>query len=195
MTEKGNEGRDRADWSLVEKRMRARDGSLPESGESTFALDRIGGGDPDNSIVPKAVSVPLPDTDTPRGILMQFRRNQIDRRTALKAIQAQYDAQLDALRYQLQKAVSVSNARADRIAEEFLKKLDSEHLEVLKDLGLRNAETRATALIQVRDMIAAKLKEVQTKNWPQQLLDRTIDDLVDLEKRVCAEMMKELGSQ
>jgi len=64
----------------------------------------------------------------------------------------------------------------------------------LKDLGLRNAETRASALIEVRDMIAAKLGEVQKKKWPQPLVDRTIDDLLDLEKRVCAEMMKELGA-
>jgi hypothetical protein len=97
------------------------------------------------------------------------------------------------LRYQLRKAVSVSNARADRIAEEFLKKLDSEHLQVLKELGLRNAETRADGLIKVRDMIAAKLMEVQTKNWPQLLVERAVDDLLDLERRVCGEMLKELG--
>jgi F0F1-type ATP synthase membrane subunit b/b' len=125
---------------------------------------------------------------------MQWKKNQLDRTTALQAIQAQYNAQLDALRYHLGKAVSVSNARADRIAEEFLKKLDSEHIQILKELGLRNAETRATALIEVREMIFIKLKELETKKWPQPLVDRTIRDLFDLEKRVCAEMMKELGA-
>jgi len=100
---------------------------------------------------------------------------------------------LDALRYHLGKAVSVSNARADRIAEEFLKQLDSEHIQVLKELGLRNAEVRATALIEIREMIFKKLKELETKKWPQPLIDRTLEDLFDLEKRVSGEMMKELG--
>jgi hypothetical protein len=195
MTEKPNPEPENIDWSRVETRSKARskEGGTSESELVVYPLERAENA-PTHSIVPAAVAVTLPDTETPRGILLQWKKNKIDRRTALQAIQAQYDSQLDALRYQLQKAVSVSNARADRLAEEFLKKLDSEHIQVLKDLGLRNAETRATALIEVRDMIAAKLKEVQTKKWPPSLVDRTIDDLLDLEKRVCAEMMKELGS-
>ncbi len=192
MSEQSNQEPDNIDWSRVEARMRSRQGASPETEQATYPLERKEG-DQDHSIVPASIAVPLPETDAQRGIVMQWKRNQIDKKTALQAIQAQYDAQLDALRYQLRKAVTVSNARADRIAEEFLKKLDSEHIQVLKDLGLKNAETRARALIEVRDMIAAKLMEVQGKRWPQQLVDRTIDDLVDLEKRVCTEMMKELG--
>ena len=33
-------------------------------------------------------------------------------------------------------------------------------------------------------MIVAKLREVQTKDWPQPFVDRTIDDLMELEKCV-----------
>jgi hypothetical protein len=193
MSEKSNEEPGKVDWSRVDARDKAKQGFSPETAQGSFPLERQENA-PDNPIVPAAIAVRLPDTEAPRGILMQWKRNQIDRKTALHAIQAQYGAQLDALRYQLHKAVTVSNARADRIAEEVLKKLDSEHIEILKDLGLRNAETRATALIEVRDMIAAKLKDVLEKKWPQSLVERTIDDLVDLEKRVCAEMMKELGA-
>src|SRR3954466_6121313 len=107
MAEKGSQEPDEVDWSRVESRMRAKDGSSTEPGQLAYSLQAAG--DPANSIVPPAIAVPLPDTDTPRGILMQWKRNQIDRKTALQAIQAQYDAQLDALRYQLQKAVNVSN--------------------------------------------------------------------------------------
>lgn len=142
---------------------------------------------------PDAVALSIPRCE-PRGILMQWKKDAIDRQTALQAIQSQYDAQLEALRYQLTKAVTVSNAQVDCIAEEFLKKLDSEHLEVLKEFGLKNLDTRSNALIEVRDIIAAKLREVQGKSWPQSLVERTIDDLLDLEKRICAEMMRELGA-
>ncbi len=184
---------EKVDWSRVEARMKSKGGAPPGPELVPYPVERAG----DESSQPTAATplvVPHPDTEASRGILFDLKKNKIDRQTALKAIQEQYDAQLDALRYHLRKAVSVSNARADRIAEEYLKQLDAEHIKILKELGLRNAETRADALIQVRDMIAAKLMEVQTKQWPQPLLDRTIDDLVDLEKRVCAEMMKELGT-
>jgi hypothetical protein len=187
MAEKNSQEPNDTDWSRVESRMKSKE----RSEQVAYPLERAEGSHP---IVPTDLTVPLPDTEATRGILMQWKRNQIDRKTALQAIQSQYDSQLDALRYHLRKAVSVSHARADRTAEEFLKKLDSEHIQILKDLGLRNAETRASALIEVRDMIAAKLGEVQKKKWPQPLVDRTIDDLLDLEKRVCAEMMKELGA-
>lgn len=181
-------------WKRVETRMSRKEES---PSEPQGILSPIGQSEAATGIsgIPAPISVPLPDTGSQRGILMQWKKNQIDRQTALKAIQAQYDAQMDALSYHLKKAVTVANARADRIAEEYLKKLDSEHIQVLKDLGLRNAETRATALIQVRDMIYAKLREVQTRTWPQPLVDQTIDDLMALEKRVCAEMMAELGAQ
>jgi hypothetical protein len=181
------------DWSRIYERMKAKGDKSPAPDAPTYPIRRIQIPD-SNSSGGSEITVPLPDTDAPRGILLQWQKSQIDRATALQAIQAQYDAQLDALRYHLRKAVSVSNARADRIAEEFLKKLDAEHIKVLADLGMRNAETRASALIEVREMIAAKLKEVSTRNWPQTLVDRTIDDLLDLEKRVSSEMMKELGS-
>jgi hypothetical protein len=182
------------DWSRVESRMKSKE--VASSDSEMLVVNPTDSVPAGPMIVPPAVSlpIPLPDAHASRSVLMAWQKNKIDRKTALEAIQTQYDAQLDALRFQLRKAVSVSNARADRIAEEFLKKLDSEHIQILKDLGLRNAETRATALIEVREMIATKLYEVQTKKWPQQLVDRTIDDLLDLEKRVCTEMMKELGA-
>jgi hypothetical protein len=183
----------KTDWSRVEARVKAKQGLSPGSSQVPSPIT-YGEGDPDHSIVPASINLPTPETDSQRGILHQWRLNKIDRKTALEAIQARYDAQLDALRYQLQKAVTVSNARADRIAEEFLKKLDAEHMEVLTDLGLRNAANRADALIKVREMIVSKLCEVQSKNWPQSLLDRAIDDILELERRVCAEMMKELGT-
>jgi hypothetical protein len=181
-------------WKRVEDRMKPKDEPTSESQGALYPIGQTELG-PALPNVPAPISVPLPDMESQRGILMQWKKNQIDRQTALKGIQAQYDAQLEALSYHLKRAVTVSNARADRMAEEFLKKLDSEHIQILKDLGLRNAETRATALIEVRDMVYAKLKEVQTKKWPQPLVDRTIDDLIDLEKRVCGEMMTELGAQ
>jgi len=192
MTEKGGQPGKKTDWSRVDSVLGAESrGGQPQDQLARRADDSQR--DQMQSGLPAPLHVPLPDTSAPRGILMQWKKNQLDRKTAIAALEAQYNSQLDALRFHLGKAVTVSNARADRIAEEFLKQLDAEHIEILKDLGLRNADTRARALIEVRDMISTRLAEVQGKNWPAALVDRTINDLIDLEKRVCSEMMRELG--
>jgi hypothetical protein len=184
---------EKTDWSYVEARIRSKEGSTAKSEVVPHPLQRSES-DSVQPTVSAAITVPFPDTEEPRGILMQWKRNQMDRQMALKAIQAQYDAQLDALGYHLKKAVTVSTARADLMATEFLQKLDSDYQEIRKALGLRNTETRARTLIDIRVIIAAKLEEVQKKNWPEPLKQRTIDDLMDLEKRACAEIMKELGA-
>ncbi len=190
MTEPNNQPND---WSAIESRMSENERRVAESSREAYLVQRTEG-ILAHTNVPATLDVPRPDTETSQGILMKWKKSSIDRKTALEAIQTQYNAQLDALKYHLQKAVTVSNARADKVAKEFLMKLDSEHIEVLKDLGLRNADTRASGLIEVRDLIAQKLAEVMAKNWPKPLVDRTIDDLLDLEKRACTEMMRELGN-
>jgi hypothetical protein len=145
------------------------------------------------ALVPSPLDAPLPDPKEKGGFLERLQKGQIDRRTAVSEFQDRCDAQLEALRFQLRKAVSVSNARADLVAEEYLKGLDAEHLEVLADLGLRNTRTRAESLKSVTDMIVQQMKEVQEKDWPAALIDSTIDELLALRARTCAELMRELG--
>ncbi len=192
MTDKSREQPSKTDWSLEESRMKPKvprpswvggDAYPPERGELV----------PAESLVAPVTTALMPDTDASRGFLMQYKMGQIDRKALLQALQAHHDAQLDKLRYRLKKDVAVSNAAADRTAEEFLKNLDSEHLRILKELGLRNTETRADGLIEVRAVIVAKFREVKTKDWPQPFRERMVDDLMELEKRACNEMMKELG--
>ena len=143
-------------WERVNSRTR----SLNESDRlKPLEVQSNSGGNQEPSLaVPEALEIRAPLVNGPGGLIMRLRKNQIDRKAALDALQSHYNAQLDLLGYQLRSAVTVSKARADRIAEEFLSKLDSEHIEVLKELGLRNAEVRAAAMIQARDMIAKKLR-------------------------------------
>src|SRR5262245_61711215 len=184
----------KTDWSRVDARIKTKQelSPVPKQVSSPLTRGEIELDDP--TAVPESIALSVPETESSRGILHQWKLSKIDKKTALEAVQARYDAQLDTLRYQLRQAVNVSNARADRIADEFLKKLDAEHMEVLTSLGLRNASSRADALIKAREIIAIKLSEIQSKNWPQALVDRTIDDILELERRVCAEMMRELGT-
>lgn len=143
---------------------------------------------------PSSLEVPLPDINAKEGFLTRYQMKSIDRRTAVKEFQERCDAQLDALRFQLRRAVTVSNARADLVAEEYLKGLDAEHLEILAGLGLRNTKTRAEGLKAVNDMIVDQMKDVQGKDWPQALIDQTIDDLLELRRKASEELMRELGN-
>ena len=89
--------------------------------------------------------------------------------------------------------VGAGKARADVDYENYLKELDAEHLEVLAELGLRNKDVRERTLLQLTEMTAVKLKEVQAADWPNELKDATVNELFELRKRFAAEMMKELG--
>ena len=193
MSDDSSQQPNKVDWSQIESRMRSKEGGPDGSDLVPNVVGRMELA-PTELAAPTELSVTLPDTDQYRGILFQYQKGKIDRKSALKAVQVGYDSQLDALRYQLKQAVNVSNARADRIAEEFLAKLNSEHLAILRQFNLKDLDARSAARIEVQDIIAAKLREVQSKDWPQPLKDSTIDDLIDLGKRVCAKMLKELGA-
>lgn len=147
----------------------------------------------DHGMIPSPLEVPVPDPREKGGLLERWQKGNIDRRMAVNEFQDRCDAQLEALRFQLRKAVSVSNARADLMAEEYLKGLDAEHLEILAGLGLRNTRTRAESLKAVTEMIVEQIKEIQDKDWPPALIDHTIDELLALRTRTCAELMRELG--
>lgn len=193
MSEKSSQEPSETDWSRFESVVRSKEGRPQEYEEVTYPLERAES--PRTEVTaPTELTVALPNIDEYRGILFEWKKGKIDRNSTLKALQAHYDAQLDALQYHLGKAVSVSNARADVIAEEFLEKLNAEHMEIMKELGLRNLKSRATALIEVQDMIVAKVREVQAKNWPPSSIERTLADLSELGRRGCAQMMKELGA-
>ncbi len=104
-------------------------------------------------------------------------------------------AQLDATKHQLSEVARVRKAQATVIAEQFIRALDQRHLEYLTSLGLRNLEVRQRALIEVGDQTTAMLRELETRDWPQHLIDKTIQSVVELHARFFEKIMAELGQQ
>lgn len=139
-------------------------------------------------------AIQVPELSAPSGILSQFKANLIKRRSAMAALQTHYDSQLDVLSHTLARAGQVEKSRADVVAEEYLKELDAKHLEVLAELGMRNKETRERALIALTDQTVIKVREVMSKDWPEELIQETLQELFTLRKRVIAEILRELGS-
>ena len=138
--------------------------------------------------------IEIPEMTAPAGILTQFKENRIKRKSALAALQTHYDKQLDVLTHTLSRVGQVEKARADVIAEEYLKELDAKHLEVLVELGMRNKQTRERALLELTDQTVKTIQDVMAKDWPEELISETINQLFSLRKRVIAELLKELGS-
>jgi len=186
--------RKKTDWSLTNSIRRSTVPAPPEREEemerSVSRVELQPGG---HSSVPSAPTVALPDTTASRGIMMQWKENKLGRKAALKALEAHYNGQLDALTHSLSKAVQVQKARADVVAAEYLRELDARHIAMMAELGLRNKDTRERTLITLTDQTAARLAEVQSKDWPEELIADVMNSLFTLRRRMVAEMMKELG--
>lgn len=185
--------RTKTDWSFTDSIATSEKVIAPRDEPAGRAAGRTELQPSGRSSVPAAPTVALPDATAPQGILMRWRENKLGRKAALRALEAHYDSQLDALTHSLTKAVQVQKARADVIAGEYLRELDARQLEMLAELGLRNKDTRERALLELTEMTAAKLREVQDKDWPAELIRDTIGELLALRKRVVSEIMKELG--
>jgi len=140
-------------------------------------------------------AIKVPKMEAPRGILSEFKANHIKRKAAMTALQTHYDGQLDVLTHTLAKVGQVEKSRADVVAEEFLKELDAKHLEVLVELGMRNKQTRERALLELTDQTVRTVRDVMAKDWPEELIQETLQQLFALRKRVIGEILKELGSE
>jgi len=183
-----SKGKDKTDWGFIDT---SRSATRPaRTSAESHAVELVG------NIVPaqsKGDSGPLPTLGAPRGVLMEFKANRMGRKATLEALQDQYNSALIIYKHHLQNVVMGQTARDDVDYAAYQKQLDQEYLEVLAELGLRNKSVREQTLIKLTDMTAARLKEVQEKDWPQALKDSVIDDLIALRQRFSDEMMKELG--
>lgn len=186
----------KTDWSMTDSVLNTGGAAKPDPESPAQARVERGELITNNEAdVPQAPSVDAPDPNAAQGILAKFKKNQLSRRATIQALETHYETQLDTLKYSLAKASQVQKARADVLAEEYLQQLDARQLEVLSELGLRNKDTRERALLDLTEMTVAKLREVQEKDWPDELRRDTIEELLGLRKRAVAEMMRELGGE
>ena len=182
MSEKG-----KTDWGFLEP---IRNPEKRETGKVSRASGQSELVPVEQSDVPASIIPAEPDTNS---FGWFDPRKGIAKKAALQELEVFYEKRLDVLAYKLEQAGQVEKARSHLIAEEYLKELDAQHLEVLSQIGLRNKDTRERGLLQLTDMTVARLKEVNEKDWPPELVNETIQELFALRKRYVAEMMRELG--
>ena len=187
----GDQQGGKKDWSRVDsvlssKPPPATPGQLARTPEATLAPA-------ENFAAPTPLMVPQPDLMASQGFIAKFKANQLGRKAMLEQLQTQYNGQLEVLKETVSQAVKVHKSRIGVAAEEYLRTLDSKHLELLTQLGMRNAATRWKAVTDLTDMAVAKINEVESKNWPQRFIDDTIEKIFTVRERVAGEIMKELG--
>ena len=178
--------KEKSDWSKFES---MRDPAGENSGRSQEVVE------PNTLIQPaKGVGAGLPiQCEDPQSLLAKYQKGRLSRKASLEAMQATYDSRIEVLNHQLMKAVVVEKAKADVLAEKYLKELDSQHLVILSEMGLRNKETREDALMRLTQSTVNRIRELQQMDWPESMIKETFDQILELKKRAVGEIMSELG--
>lgn len=186
----------KTDWSVADRLFKKDSGAQKPSSSSALSerVDLTPARSESATPAP-AVQVEMPSADGARGVLARYKANKLKRSAALEALEKTYAGQLDVLEHRIIEATRVKKAETHVQAEEYLKELDAQNLEVLAEIGLRNRETRERALIELTERTSATIAEVQEKNWPQALIEDTIEQLFALRRRLIREIMEELGAQ
>jgi hypothetical protein len=144
--------------------------------------------------VPTGITAPVDGSDRPDGIIAQYRAKQVSRKAATEYLEVWYRAQLEVARHRLSEIARVRKAEATLFAEQFLHGINSQHLEYLTSLGLRNEVVRSRAFIQLSEQTAAALREIQGRDWPQQMVDRTIQAVLERYEAFFRKLTAELGA-
>jgi hypothetical protein len=148
---------------------------------------------PESSEFPSPLNVPRPTDDkTLQGLIAQYRLRSKGRKAALEYAEMYYNGQLQLLDHKIKEGLRVGKRNISQMAEERLRELDAEHIRVLTELGIRNAEQRCDALEKLTDTISAKMKRIENKDWDQPVIDEVLKNYWAIRQQVCGEIMKGL---
>lgn len=163
----------KTDWSRVDRTVSSRDlpAVVPVAGEALTPS------------APEAVG----------GVVQRFKEGKIKREATIQKLQAMAAAQFDVLSHQLREASKVKKAEATVTAERFLKEIDLQFQEVAQQLGVRNEAIRRETLKTLSDETARDLQEIQNKDWPDFMVDTTVEAIKTRWNKFVADLMKDLG--
>lgn len=124
-------------------------------------------------------------------IIGRFKRNAIDRGAALEKLRAMHDAQLDAAKHALKRAVDVEKQRIDTVADKYIFHITEEYLRNMRDLGLQNYESRMDTLLQLNTTMVGLLEKAQAQDVPSVIRDTTIDNITKKYREFVDKLMQE----
>jgi hypothetical protein len=124
-------------------------------------------------------------------LIGRFKRNAIDRRAALESLRSMHDAQLEAAKHALRRAVDIEKERVDAVANRYIFQITEEYLRNLRDLGLQNYESRMETLLQLNVVMARLLEKAQAQDVPPSVRDATIESIQKKHKEFSDRLMEE----
>lgn len=163
----------KTNWEIADKLI-AKDKNLPQRSDSKAPLSR------DNRFF-----------ESPSGIVGRIRSEQIRNRAALVFDRDWYNARLEVSKHQLKRAVELKIKETDADVERMLTDISRKHLQYLTEMGLRNSEQREEALERLSDQTASRIKRLQAKDWPDSLIEQTINGVIELHQRFFDKILEE----
>ena len=152
-------------WDLAENLL-SKDKNLPEKHSSRPVLTKEGR-----------------FMESPSGPISKIKSEQIKTRAALEFDKEWYKAQLEVSKHQLKRAVELKIKETDADIERLLTDISRKHLQYLTEMGLKNSEQREEALERLSDQTAQRIKRLQGKDWPDSLIEQTVNGVIELHQR------------
>src|SRR5262245_23613836 len=91
------------------------------------------------------LTVAMSATNAAQGLLNQWKKGAIDRKSLLESLQVQYTSALEFLKLRVQGALARGSSRLDKDYAAWVTNLDQDYLEVWAELGLHDLYARERA--------------------------------------------------
>ena len=130
-----------------------------------------------------------------KGVMVEFQAGRIRRGATISALKEWHSGQLEVAKVQIQEAVRVHTAQASVQAERFLETLNHEYLTYLGELGLKNTAERQQMIIRLNDQTSKSLREVKDADWPQNMKDGAIANIMHMHETFADKLLQEVGSK
>jgi hypothetical protein len=121
--------------------------------------------------------------ESPKGVISKFKSDRIKSNAELDFDQEWYKAKLQVSKHQLKKAVELKVKETDAEVERLLTDISRQHLKYLTELGLKNSEEREDALERLGEQTAQRIKSIQSKDWPEFLVEQILDGVIEIYQR------------
>lgn len=108
-------------------------------------------------------------------IIGKMKANSIERKAGLEAIRSMYEAQMEAGKHALKRAVEVEKQRVDLVANKYIYQITQEYLRDMNDLGIHNYNSRMETLFRLNAETTTLLEQAESQSVPQSLKDTTVD--------------------
>jgi len=125
------------------------------------------------------------------GLIASFKKNKIERSVALEKLQVLYGAQMESVKHALRRAIDVDKGRIDVIADKYIYQLTQEYLNDMRDLGLKNYESRMTTCMQLNDMAARLIEKAEGQDVPPAMKETTVQNILKKYQEFTDRIMEE----